>query len=609
MSARAGMLARVRAALDLSRLVQGWRPYAVIALITLAAAIAGVFRLPALDRDESRFAQASAQMLESGDFITIRYQDEGRNKKPAGIYWLQAASTAAFSSPQAREIWSYRLPSLIGAMLAAMLTFWAGHVLIGRRAALFGASLLAATLLLTTEAHIAKTDAVLAAFTVLGLGALARLYTRPGAPHRATALLFWAAMGAGFLIKGPVTPLVGFLTLLALAVWERRAAWARPLAFWAGPVLFLAIVLPWFIWVQIATQGEFLAGAVGKDLKDKLAGASEGHGGPPGYHLAGLPVLFFPATILLLPAIVMAARSFIRRAPGEDRSGLRFLLAWLVPTWLVFEFLPTKLMHYTLPAYPALALLCGWAAGQLASGARAPVSRALSAIVFALGAGALAYAASPWGAVLLQRDPAGDFRTLSPEAVLDAWAGAANFPMKILAIGLVFALITLFLSWRRQIVTMTGAAIVSGVLIGAHVRGAFLPAQTWVQPTVTARLALGEVCALPRGNPAGCEGRIAPERVRAAGYAEPSLVFSTGTATTIPPETVIAVQDGNRIEPVTAFLLNTESPEGAAALASLTAEAARLGRCTSVSAPRPALNYSNGDPVVFVAMRIEDCPP
>ena len=98
----------------LSRLSQGWKAYVLLALLTFAAAVPGVVSMPALDRDESRFAQASKQMLETGDFIQIRYQDEGRNKKPAGIHWLQAASTKVLAGDNQAQIWTcllYTSPS------------------------------------------------------------------------------------------------------------------------------------------------------------------------------------------------------------------------------------------------------------------------------------------------------------------------------------------------------------------------------------------------------------------------------------------------------------------------------------------------------------------
>ena len=60
-----------------------------MAILSIVVMI-GHHTVPPMDRDESRFAQASKQMLETGDYVTVRFQDELRAKKPAGIYWLQA---------------------------------------------------------------------------------------------------------------------------------------------------------------------------------------------------------------------------------------------------------------------------------------------------------------------------------------------------------------------------------------------------------------------------------------------------------------------------------------------------------------------------------------
>ena len=78
----------------------GARPYALLAALCLLLYLPGLTSIPALDRDEARFAQASRQMLETGDFLRIRFQDESRNKKPAGIYWVQAAAVATLAPGQ-----------------------------------------------------------------------------------------------------------------------------------------------------------------------------------------------------------------------------------------------------------------------------------------------------------------------------------------------------------------------------------------------------------------------------------------------------------------------------------------------------------------------------
>src|SRR5258708_505866 len=92
----------------------GWRPSALLAALCLLLYLPGIASIPPLDRDEARFAQATRQMLETGDFLRIRFQDQARNKKPAGIYWLQAAAVAVFSTPASTAIWPYRLPTRRG---------------------------------------------------------------------------------------------------------------------------------------------------------------------------------------------------------------------------------------------------------------------------------------------------------------------------------------------------------------------------------------------------------------------------------------------------------------------------------------------------------------
>ena len=103
---------------------RGWRGPLFAALVALIAGLPGVFALPTLDRDEARVAQATTQMFERDDFVDIKFQEEPRHKKPVGIHWMQAAAVQLFSEPEAREIWAYRLPSLLGAMLAAAACAW-----------------------------------------------------------------------------------------------------------------------------------------------------------------------------------------------------------------------------------------------------------------------------------------------------------------------------------------------------------------------------------------------------------------------------------------------------------------------------------------------------
>ncbi len=153
-----------------------WLAAPFLIALCLALYLPGFVSLPVTDRDEARFAQATKQMLESGNVVDIRFQDDPRYKKPIGIYWLQALSVAQLSPDRLTEIWAYRVPSLIGITLTVLLTWWAARPIFGRRTALLAAILLAPAFTLALEARIAKSDAVLLATIVLAQGALARLY-------------------------------------------------------------------------------------------------------------------------------------------------------------------------------------------------------------------------------------------------------------------------------------------------------------------------------------------------------------------------------------------------------------------------------------------------
>ena len=150
-----------------------WR--ALVGLVALAVILPGLWTLPVTDRDEARFAQASKQMLETGDLIDIRLQDAPRWKKPIGIYWLQAASARPVGGGAEAGIWAYRLPSAAAALACGAADRLGGAAADRAARRRLAGIMLATTLLAVVEGHIAKTDAALLATAVAALGALARL--------------------------------------------------------------------------------------------------------------------------------------------------------------------------------------------------------------------------------------------------------------------------------------------------------------------------------------------------------------------------------------------------------------------------------------------------
>lgn len=343
------------------------RVLSLLLLVSLLAFLPGFFQIPPVDRDEARFAQATKQMLETGEYVDIRFQNEVRYKKPVGIYWLQAAAVKAGEVLGVAEprttIWLYRLSSLLGAIGAVLLTYWAALAFVSRRASLVAALMMASSVLLGVEARLAKTDAMLLFASVAAMGAMGRVYlARRSAAEVAVGLkqpaILWTALAGGILLKGPLVLMFVVLAAATLSIADRSARWLWSLRPFAGFAWMILLVLPWFVAIIAKSGSDFFVQALGHDMLGKVTSGQEAHGAPPGFYFVLFWVTFWPGSVLAGLAVPAIWR--LRR-----EAGAQFLLAWLVPSWFVFEAVMTKLPHYVLPLYPAIAILI---AGILDSG-------------------------------------------------------------------------------------------------------------------------------------------------------------------------------------------------------------------------------------------------
>lgn len=312
------------------------------------------------DRDEARFAQASKQMAATGNLVVVKFQNELRAKKPAGIYWMQSAS-AKFFGPA--SISSYRFPSLIAGLGTLLLIYLFAPSFglsqgLGQAQA---AGLLLATLIFNTETLIAKTDAVLLFCCTAMQICLWQVYKmRLSQANKLYAYGFWSALAFSCLIKGPIGLFLAATTITTLCLWDRQIKWLKNLLPFTGLALCLLIVMPWYILVTLQTDGEFLKKAFYEDFATKVISGQESHGAPPGFYLISLMFLFFPAS-MYLRHLWHGFKETINADNGK------FLVSWIVGFWLMFELTPTKLPHYVLPTFPALAILCALGLDKVAS--------------------------------------------------------------------------------------------------------------------------------------------------------------------------------------------------------------------------------------------------
>ena len=545
----------------------GWRGPLVAAVVAFFAVLPGLIAFPVMDRDEARFAQATAQMLESGDLVSINFQDAPRSKKPVGIHWLQALSVGTLSSVEARQIWAYRIPSLLGAMLAAAACAWGAAAFLGPTGGAVAGSLLGSSLILSTEGMLATTDAALCGAITLMMGALGRIYAASrdeAIANAGTRWVFWAAMAASILLKGPIGPLVAALAMLALWGWDRKAAWMGGMGWTWGIALVLLVVGPWAWAITVTTDGGFWTGAIMGDMISKVTSGQESHGALPGLHTVLSPLLLLPGAVLLPAALVFG---WEHRA----QTGVRFALCWLVPAWIVFELTPTKLPHYTLPLYGALAWLMSAALQQPIGRIARIVGASLGALTAALLAGAGIWVATAHG---------------SGSSL--GWAiTAAVFVLAAAGAGIV-----LILFKRRSFVAL-GAMIGLGVLGHGALAAGLGPSlqPLWVSNRIAAAVKRAGVD--PRNG-------VTPGPISVAGYEEPSIVFLLGTRTELGAGEMAAaaISEGRPV-----VVERHELQEFQEALKAQEARAAQAGEVKG-------LDYSKGKPVdLFLYRSLETGDP
>jgi 4-amino-4-deoxy-L-arabinose transferase-like glycosyltransferase len=532
-------------------------------MVALLSFLPGFFSIPPIDRDEARFAQATKQMVESGDYIDIRFQDEVRYKKPVGIYWLQGAvvkvARALGFERALTTIWLYRVPSLLGAIGAVLLTYWAALAFVSRRAALLAGLMMASCVLLGIERLIAKTDAMLLLTVVAATGAMARAYLpdqRERLEPAAAWLLagiFWSALAVGVLLKGPLIVMIVGLAASALIVVDRSARWLLALKPLVGIAWLALLVLPWFIAIVGRAGDAFFAESVGQDLLSKVFAGQESHGAPPGTYFVLFWLTFWPGATLA--ALATPAIWASRREPA-----VKFLLAWLVPSWLVLELVPTKLPHYVLPLYPAIAIL---------------IARAIDAH-------------------MLSRRPVLVWGTIW-WFVVPMVAGLAGV-VALAVIGRQFGLLVWllmggaavmgFLAWRlyqtdgaeHSLLRAVAAAVLTAIAIFALV----VPSLGQLFPSVTlARILRDSGCAHPAA--------------AAVGYQEPSLVFLAGTGTRL-TDTAGAAEFLRGGECRFAFVESQQER-------SFAQRAEAVGLRYTAGPRLEAINISNGRPVTIAIYR------
>jgi 4-amino-4-deoxy-L-arabinose transferase-like glycosyltransferase len=354
----------------------------LIFLGSLLLHVAGTWSIPLVDRDEPRFAEASREMRERGDYLIPYFNDAYRFDKPPFIYWMQIASYRVFGEND----FAARLPSAIAAALIAMLLLAWGRRLGSERVGWWAAIVFTLCLQTFMHAKAAVADMWLVFFvTAAHWAGFELLADSLGAPSPARGhagsrtaaletarpravetnhdqrpkywrLVFYVALGLGFLAKGPVA-WIPLLTVASTKVFVRGTSLSRRFWFVTGMLGTFVIVCTWGIPALIRTNGEFFRVGIGRHVVERSFNVMEGHGANSwNAYLAAMPfyflavfVSFFPWSIKL-PALT---KHLWRKRDAIDK----YLLSGILIVFIIMSLVKTKLPHYTLSAFPLLSLL------------------------------------------------------------------------------------------------------------------------------------------------------------------------------------------------------------------------------------------------------------
>jgi 4-amino-4-deoxy-L-arabinose transferase-like glycosyltransferase len=337
----------------------------------------GTWSIPLIDRDEPRFAEASREMIEGSDYVVPHFNSQLRLDKPPLAYWAQIASYRIFGEND----FAARFPSGVAAALVAMSILVWGRQIGGDRIGWFAAIIFTLSLQTFLHAKAAVADMWLVLFVTTAHWAgweLIRPCKRADAANDLASerfsdltistgkacWLFYVSLALGFLAKGPIawTPLLTiaafkFFVREADSPTELRTGLAKRFKFVRGIVLMLIIVALWAIPALIQTHGEFLRIGIGRHVIGRSFGAMEGHGANSlGIYLLLLPFYFIAVFASFFPWSIKLP-SLTKRLWRERDAADVYLLCGVGIIFIIFTLIKTKLPHYTLPAFPLMALL------------------------------------------------------------------------------------------------------------------------------------------------------------------------------------------------------------------------------------------------------------
>jgi 4-amino-4-deoxy-L-arabinose transferase-like glycosyltransferase len=405
-------------------------------LVAVALLLPVVFMLPPLPIDETRYLAVAWEMRTTGEFLVPHLNGATYAHKPPMLFWLIDAGWLLSGV----HAWTARAMTLLCSLASlALMGRLVLRLTASAQAARTSMAFLLGAIYFALFANAIMFDVPLTTCVLLAMHGLLDLVEQRA---RRGVLLTGVAIGLGILVKGPVMLLDIACVALAAPWWSgdrlegRRARYFGQFAL--AVLLGAAIALAWAIPAALHGGPDYARAIFLNQTLDRINGVkgTSAHGRPWWWYL-----VIFPAMLLPWPLVVRTRLAPLRALVAH--VPMRFALAWVVPTFVVFSIVSGKQPHYLLPLIPGVAL--GFA--------------------HALDRGALRVRIGLFGVFLLACGAlVASLRQLAPRVPALAFADDVSplWGLAIAAIGV--ALLIVRTRWARPLVAATAMVLVALVI-------------------------------------------------------------------------------------------------------------------------------------------------
>ncbi|MCL6523908.1 MAG: glycosyltransferase family 39 protein [Thermoflavifilum sp.] len=298
---------------------------------------------------EARNAACAREMMMRHDWIVPTFNSNLRTDKPILEYFFMILAYRMFGVSEGAA----RFFSAVAGLILVLWTYVFASRHLGRQAAIWSTLALCCSLHFIIQSRLATPDPYLMLFHAGALYAFFEGWIQ----RKAWAWwLMYAMLALAVLAKGPVGLFLPALTILLFLITRRQLRWPviRIMKPWSGLLLFLLIALPWYVAVGIRTHGEWIKAFFWYHNFHRFSSALDAHGGP-----FILPLLF--VLVGMLPFSLWGFRAITLAWKKRRESDALWLILLSFGVILIFYSIShTKLINYTSPSYPFLALMVGY---------------------------------------------------------------------------------------------------------------------------------------------------------------------------------------------------------------------------------------------------------